>query len=117
MTEYRCRFIAPRMSAWSTLEADSPELAANECHCRDERSHAITYTPDASKPGANIHFALVEVEHHGSWVSKIYTSGIMRRGRVKARPAVTLVDVAKAVRWERDPSELLEDGWIGEEPT
>ena len=71
--------------------------------------------PDASKPGANIHFALVEVEHHGSWVSKIYTSGIMRRGGVKARPAVTLVDVAKAVRWERDPSELLEDGWIGEE--
>ncbi len=35
------------------------------------------------------------------------------RGGVKARSVVTLVDVARAVRWERDPSELLEEGWIG----
>lgn len=117
MTTYRCRFIAPRQSDWSTVEAESPELAANEFHSRDERTYAITYIPDPDKPGARVHFARVEVEGHDSWVSRIYTSAIVRRGGVRSkRTAVTLDDVAGAVGWENDPADLLADGWIGEEP-
>ena len=114
MTAYRCRFIAPRRSDWSTVEAGSPELAANELHARDEHTYAITYTPDPTKPGARVHFARVEVEGCGAWVSRVYTSAILRRGGVRSRP--TLAEVAKAVGWEGDPAELLAEGWEGEEP-
>jgi hypothetical protein len=115
VTAYRCRFIAPRRSDWSTVEAESPELAANEFHFLDERTYAITYIPDASEPGGRVHFARVEIDGHGTHVSRVYTSAIVRRGGVKIRP-VTLSDVAKAVGWEGDPADLLAGGWIGEEP-
>lgn len=116
MTTYRCRFIAPRQSDWSTVEAESPELAANEFHFRDERTYAITYIPDPSKPGGRVHFARVEVEGHGTHVSRVYTLAIVRRGGVRIkRPGVTLDDVAKAVGWEGNPADLLAS-WHGEEP-
>lgn len=98
MSAYRCRFIAPYRSDWSTVEAESPELAANELHSRDERTYAITYIPDPSKPGGRVHFARMEVEGHGTHVSRVYTSAIVRRGGVRIRP-VALSDVAKVVGW------------------
>lgn len=114
MKVFRCRFVAPKVSDWSSVEADSPELAANEFHSRDERSWSIAYVPDESNPGARVHFARIEVDGHGELVSRIFTSGIIRRGGVRSRPSLT--DVAKAVGWERNPNELLEVGWEGEEP-
>lgn len=119
MTSYRCRFTAPRQSDWSTVEADSPELAVNEFHSSGTSSSytgdSITYTPNPDKPGARIHFARVEVEGHDSFVSRVYTSSIVRRGGVRSRSTVTLADIARAVGWERDPAELVAEGWDGEE--
>lgn len=112
---YRCRFTAPRQSDWSTVEADSPELAANELHDRDPKTYAIGYEPEPDKPGRRVYFASVEVEGHGEWVSRMYTSSIVRRGGVKSRRAVTLAEIARAIGWQHDPAELLAAGWDGEE--
>lgn len=115
MPTYQCRFTAPRSSGWSAVEAPSPEMAANEFHYRD-KSFGISYCPDPEKPGSRIYFASVEVDGFGTWVSRVYWSGIVRRGGVRSRGRkLTLADVAKAVRWERDPAELLGEGWDGEE--
>lgn len=123
MTAYRCRFVAPRASDWSTVEADSPELAANEFHSWDTSTvtgspHSISYTPDPER-ATQVYFARVEVDGYAELVSRIYTSGIARRagepGKRQRPPGRELSDVAKAVGWERDPSELVADGWDGED--
>lgn len=115
MTTYRCRFTMPRRSDWSTVEADSPEIAANELHAHDEKTYAIGYEFDPDEPGRRVYFASVEVEGHGEWVSRMYTSCIIRRGGIRGRRPVTLADVAKAIGWTHDPAELIAEGWDGEE--
>ena len=115
---YRCRFTAPRPSDWSTVEADSPEDAAQEFHFRDgdksSSPHSIAYVPDEQRPGARIFFARVEVDGHGELVSRCYSSAILRRGGVKPQ-RVTLEAVARAVGWEHDPADLVDEGWDREE--
>lgn len=115
MTAYRCRFTAPLSSDWRTIEADSPEWAANELHSQDTRTYSIGFTPDPNKRGNIVYFSSVEVEGHGSWVSRMYTSGIVRRGGVKTNRGVSLEDVAKAVGWNGPASELLDPGWDAQE--
>lgn len=115
MTAYHCRFVAPRLSAWFVIEADAPDLAANELHNRDPGTFAISYTPDNLRPGRKIHFARVEVEGYGSWLSRIYTSGIIRKGGTRIQSPVSLADVAQAVGWNQAPDQLVTDKWHGED--
>ena len=114
MTAYRCRFVAPLPSDWSSIEADSPEGAASELHFRDgtrtSSPHSCTYVPNPDKPCARIFFARIEIEGHQELVSRCYSSSIGRRGGVR-QPRETLEEVACAVGWERPPSELVEEGW------
>lgn len=112
MTTYRCRFVAPRQSEWRAIEADSPESAAHELHFRDEKNYAISYDPDPSL-ARRIYFARIEVEGHADFISRIFTSGIVRRGGIGRKN--TIADVARTVGWSAPPEELLEDGWAGEE--
>lgn len=108
---YRCRFVAPTSSDWADVEADSPESAANEFHFKrtelGRQPDSVTYIPDADKPGSRIHFARVAVDGHGEMVSRVYTIGIIRRGVAPRR--MSLAEVARIVRWEHDPAELLGD--------
>lgn len=117
MATFRCRVTLPKESGWSEIEADTPEEAANSYHCRD--LHALpgaTYI-DLDGEGKRrqiVIFARVEVEGHGSWVSRMYKSGIYRKGGVQVRPNPTLEAIAKAVGYESDPKTLL-DPWDFEE--
>lgn len=72
------------------------------------------YVLDPDKPATRVLFATLEVEGHGLFTSRIYQSGIGRRGGVKRRAEMSLADVAKAIGWERDPAELMESGWDSE---
>lgn len=115
MTTYRCRFHAPRTSDWHTIEADSPEAAVQELHYQDPRPYGIRYVPDLEKPGNCVYFASIEVDGHGPLISRIYTSGITRRGGIKPARTTSLADVAEAIGWTHPPEGLLDPGWIGEE--
>lgn len=121
--KYRCRFLTTGTavdSDWLEILASSPEEAANSVHDRETNQarripQEISFCQDEAKPGARVYFARVEVEGHGEWISRVYTSGIVRCGGVKPRNRTRIEDIAKLLKWERPASELLEDGWIGEE--
>ena len=110
MTTYRCRMTVPRVTNWTDVTADSPELAANEFHSWSEGT--LWYVPDPDRPAARVYFALVEVEGHGVWVSRLYRSGILRVGAARRMP--TLDEIAKQLGWTHPPEGLLSPGWDGE---
>lgn len=114
MTTFRVRMLKPEPTRWQDIEADTAADAAMELHERMGRTSSIVYVPDHNKPGSVIWFALVEVEGCGEVVSRLYRSGIVRRGGVKTRPPVTLSDVAKAIGWSHSLDDLVSAGWDGE---
>lgn len=113
---FRCRFLLPKESQWFEVEDAGPAQAANTCHFdRDELGIRYTeHLPDGGKQ--QISFARIEVEGHGSWVSRVYKLGIWRKGGVP-RPGyqVTLEDIARAVEYDADPQTLIAPGWEFEE--
>lgn len=60
-----------------------------------------------------IHFALVEVEGHGEWVSRVFRYGLWRRGGVVRKGTPTqdqvLAKIAETLGWTHDPRDLLND--------
>lgn len=116
---FRCRFAAPKLSEWREVDAYDAAAAAQDFHDLYERGfdqldwYSIKYCPDPEKPGAQIHFAAVEIDSFGTVVSRIYHSGIIRRGRLAPRP--TIKDVAEVLGWTHAPADLLKAGWEGEE--
>ena len=112
MTTYRCRLTVPRVTDWTDVRADSPEMAANEFHDRNYRG-TLWHVPDPDLPGTRIYFALVEVDGHEPTISRIYWSGIVRTGGVRRR--LTLAEIAKQLGWAHPPEELLSPGLDGEE--
>ncbi len=120
---FKCRFVKPGQSEWFEITADTYAVAANELHDRhvpnfkaEPGCQSIVFWFTAEKPGNSVAFACIEVEGHGEFVSRIYHSGIVRRGGVKLPGReLTIVDVAKAVGWTKDPAELLTSGWEAEE--
>lgn len=118
---YKCRTTKPAESKWYEIEAASPEQAANDYHTRDLHCLASASWEMKNDDGGKyyIMFALVEVEGHGEWVSRVYKYGIYRKGGVKRPDYRTheqkLKDLATAIGWEKDPAILIEDGWEGEE--
>ncbi|HET9063716.1 MAG TPA: hypothetical protein VFO62_10545 [Candidatus Binatia bacterium] len=122
MMTYRCRFVIPGVSDWHEVSADSPEEAANEFHSwyvpEGRGAYAsLRYYPDDTRPAYTVMFARVEVEDHGVLISRMYWTGITRRGGVRSKHWVThLDDIAARLGWTHPPEELLaSDGWQGEE--
>lgn len=120
MTTFRCRSVKPKEMLWQDVEADSPELAANDYHARYGEGWDHTVVDDRVEGKRHkIGFMRVEVEGHDSFVSRMYYYGIWRRGGVKPWGYKSfeqrLKEAAEVVGFERDPTELADDGWDGEE--
>lgn len=113
--KFRIRYVAPHRSEWSDVQADDLSSAVQWHHEGGTAEMSARYVPDPDRPVARVLFATLEVEGHGLFTSRIYKSGIGRRGGVKHRAELSLADVAKAIGWDRDPAELMGPGWDGEE--
>lgn len=120
MIAYRCRVVVPVLAVqdWTTVEALSPEEAVQDFHFHHatDGTHSLVLTREA--PREDVYFARVEVDEHGTWVSRIFKSQIRRKGGVKRqRPteAQRLVTIAKTLGWEGDPMDLIAAGWDLEE--
>lgn len=120
VSSYRARSVAPNESAWRYFYADSPEDAAQQWLAENSSMHhdgvkVLRYKLDPELAEIVV-FALVEVEGHGTWIARLYVSGIGRPGGVKAsRDPSALGKIAAALGWTGTPEELLAPGWVGEE--
>lgn len=121
MTAYSCRVIAPTVSGRFDIGTDSPEKAAMEffhmdCDTLPRIRHRIEY------PDGTVEYVLlcrVEVLETGTdkrmeFVARVFKSGIWRRGGVHL-PEPTIEEIAKMLRWNGEPEELLASGWDEEE--
>ena len=101
-------------TVWVEVEAESPEAAVMDDFIND--TCGAEYVPDVDKPGSRVVFATYEVDGHGHRVARVYRSGITRKGGVR-RPGwpPSLEDIARQLGWKRDPTELIESGWMLEE--
>lgn len=118
MPTFKCRFNVPEESPWIEVEESNPGRAANEFHNQREfiglRWNRIK--PDGSRRDT-ITFAVIEVEGHGEFISRLIKAGLYRGGGVK-RPQNSkepLKELANKLGWTKDPNELLTDGWDEEE--
>lgn len=119
-TTFRCRMTVPKETAWTDVQADSFEEAANDFHIR--LGDGIRFqlyeneTPDGQR--MTIYFACIEVEGHEEVVSRFYHHAIYRRGGVRPRLGTLkerLEVLAKQLGWTHDPAQLIEPDWEGEE--
>lgn len=112
---FRCRFLLPKESKWFEVDDESPAQAANTCHF-DRFELGIGFTEHLPNEGRqHISFARIEVEDHGSWVSRVYKHGIWRKGGVQRPGQLTLVDIARILEYDDDPQTLVAPGWEFEE--
>ncbi len=112
MPTFRIRSIAPKESAWSDVVAENDALAAQWWHEKHGQYglDVVLHSDD----GPSVSFVRVEVEGSGTMVSRLYRSGIRRRGGVKPRDPMTVEKIAKILSWDGEPQELLEAGWESE---
>ena len=111
--KFKCRIILPKESQWFELEAPSAAEAANDYFF--DLHQGLSYITFKQEGGERVYFGRVEVEGHGSWVARVFHSGLWRSGGVKLRKSTTIEDVAKALNWTGDPKELLAKDWDHEE--
>jgi len=116
--KYRCRTTKPNESKWFEVEAESPEEVANSFHAEyDKLVESVVYYPDPEMLGSSVRFALIEVEGHGTWISRLFVSKIVRRGGIRQKPLLTLAQVAMKLGFKHPPEELMQKGWEQEERT
>jgi hypothetical protein len=111
---FRCRKTVPLIGDWIDIDADSPEQAVNDYHLAYD-SNSIVHAEEEENGGRHlVLFARIEVEGHGSWVSRIYSYGLWRKGGVKpGQPS--LVNIAERLGYMDDPRTLLDPNWDCEE--
>lgn len=118
---YRCRMVVPKKGTdWTEVAAGSPADAVQEFHVHgdDEDSlwHFHYYSPSQR---CQMLFARIEVEGHGSFVSRCIREGLWRGGGVqlpKPSPVERLAVIAERLEWKHAPEELVSDEkWIGVE--
>jgi len=117
---YRCRFLIPLPVeiCWVNVKALSAEEAAIDLHHGFTDGLKVLCKPHGVCEKAS--FALVEVEGHGSFITRQFHSGIWRKGGVSRRDAEQtwrnkLKEIADQLGWTQDPILLLEPGWEHEE--
>lgn len=112
MPAFRVRSVAPKESPWSDVVAENDAAAAQWWHEKHGQYglDVVLHSDD----GPSVSFVNVEIEGNGTMVSRLYRSGIRRRGCVKPRNPMTVERVAKILSYEGDPKELLATGWEAE---
>lgn len=113
--QFRARTLQPSVSEWRNVEAESPELAANEFHhAADPGIKSFTHCVTEGEKSTLVKFALIEVEGHEPVVSRLFEQRIWRRAGVRKQD-LTLQDIARRLGWSHPAADLLADGWDGEE--
>ncbi len=117
--KFQCRAVKPKETECKEVEAETPEEAANEFHSKyNYLSEVIVVDDRVDNQRTKIGLTYVEVRGYTAWVSRMFYRGIWRKGGVRPWGRKSFEDrlkeAAKAVGWERDPMELVEEGWIGE---
>lgn len=116
--KFRVRFLKPNLYEWQEVEAETSGQAAHNFHYNHPRHLGFSYVEAPTKTTRHtIYFALVEVEGHGEFVSRVYHYGLWRKGGVEdpRRGSKELLRIASELGWGRDPQELLAEGWEEEE--
>lgn len=119
--KFKCRHAIPEKGIvwpWRSIEAKTPEDAAQEYH--DKYPHSNPLLHHVVRPTETtryiVKFARVEVEGHGEMISRWFHYGLWRKGGVSFhQDKNSIEDTARLLKWDRDPKELLEEGWDGEE--
>lgn len=128
MPVYKCRIVAPKVGRWHSLQAESPEAAAQELLAQNSSyTHdvepVLRYRPDPIRSAEVVAFARVDVESpdgvpHGEWIARLFLTGIGRRHGGAARAKMLrLPDIAQRLEWKHPVEDLMADGWEGEEST
>lgn len=119
--KFRCRMTRPKISDWVEVEATSAEEAVADLHfyAMDRDGFHFSAYAEETPQGEmlQINFACMQAEGHEEVVSRVYHSGIHRKGGVKAlRPPLPqrLTELANKLGWTKDPMLLISPGWIGE---
>lgn len=106
---YRCRTTVPSHSDWHTVEASNPDDAAQEFHFQGlGRIPSFCYRHEMGGGRVRkLHFVMVEVEGHGERISRIIEERTWRRGGVQPAPGATLAEIARELRFDGEPEEML----------
>lgn len=117
--QYECRTLLPTPTErWHLVEADSPGAAAQEYHDAT-LSHGLDVVFYDEEKKETVHFRRVEIKGvEGSLVSRMYKSGLRRKGGVALATTrgQKLQVVAYAIKWTGTLDELLAP-WELEEQT
>lgn len=115
---FQCRSIKPNISFWKNIEADTAADAAQTFHDKYHTFGQYTYRVYSGNNSMYLaHFMLVEVEHHGELVSRMFQHGIWRKG-IKLPNVPSLESIAKELGWTHSLDNLIDesdDVWDGVE--
>lgn len=106
---FRLRHVRPTRSEWFSIRAADAAAAAQAFHFSELRG---VYLPEGSL-ASGAWYSVVEVAGHGEFVSRIFCTGIGRKGGVRpAHHAASLEEAA--CRLGVTPETLCGD-WVGED--
>ena len=129
VTRYQCRTVVPKVSAWwwvdgAESEADAAQVFHDNHNIHPGFANEVPSLGYSTGVGSKARFARIEValvEDDGQaksevLISRVFWSGIVRRGGVKPPPGPTLAEIAEQLQWEGAPEDLLTDeAWEGVE--
>ncbi len=128
VTRYQCRTVVPKLSAWWWVDgaesgADAVQVFHDHHNIHPGFANEVPSLGYSTGVGSKARFARIEVArledgHVQSdvLISRVFWSGIVRRGGVKPPLGPTLAEIAKQLQWEGAPEDLLTDeGWEGVE--
>lgn len=122
MTNWICRFVVPLADLAQTIIASTSEEAAMTFHDENSDTGLLYRHEDADGKIEQIRFALVMTTgpdgQETPLVTRMYHSGIWRKGGVKRRGTPKdLAEIAAALGYTHDPQTLVAEGWAHEEST
>lgn len=115
--------LIPFQTDWELIEEETLARAVNSFHQKNYNKKLYIVVNPGEHFTANdgwygVSYSLIETENDGQLVSRIFNTGIRRKGGVKPYRSLLLdrlKEVAQKLDWERDIMELIEPGWEEEE--
>lgn len=116
METFKVRALKPTQTDWVNITAESSAAAAQTFHYKVDPEYRSLCFHHVLPTGGheNVKFALIEVEGHEPVVSRLFCSGIWRKGR-RSKQEITLNDIASELGWTHPIEDLLSSGWDCEE--